>query len=172
MKHHRKLQSSDGFTLMETVITVAVLLVLSVGGFLAYQDVRDKAYKANIANAVQQVFNTALMIRDDPEIEPYQPGENAGYRAADWWIKSAKENSGERVRQIDMRGFMIDEDYNLTDNKDDKIVIVAVSNELGFDRDGYPYFEWRSEDLTLTKERVWELIQKQNEQIEAERQQE
>jgi len=57
--------NQDGFTLMEMVVAVGVLLALSVGGFLAYSGITENAKQAKVEEAVSKTLNAAVMYSAD-----------------------------------------------------------------------------------------------------------
>lgn len=52
-------KNEHGFTLMEVVITVAIVLILSIGGFIAYSGFQSNARDAAVESAAQQVYTGA-----------------------------------------------------------------------------------------------------------------
>jgi len=55
----------DGFSLLELVVAVGVLLALSVGGFLAYAGITDNAKQSAVESAAASVFAAAAAYEAD-----------------------------------------------------------------------------------------------------------
>jgi len=55
-----KLQAEDGFSLIDVVVTVAIIVALSVGGFIAYNGIISNAQKAAVQGAADQVYTAAM----------------------------------------------------------------------------------------------------------------
>lgn len=49
-----------GFSMLEAVVVVGVLLALAVGGFLAYGQITTNAKKASVESAASSVYTAAL----------------------------------------------------------------------------------------------------------------
>lgn len=54
-----------GFSMLEAVVVVGVLLALAVGGFLAYGQITQNAKKASVENAAATVYTAALAAESD-----------------------------------------------------------------------------------------------------------
>lgn len=54
-------KNEGGFSLIDVVVTVAIIVALSVGGFVAYTGIVDNAKKAATASAADQVY-TAVAV--------------------------------------------------------------------------------------------------------------
>lgn len=57
-----------GFSLIDVVITVAIVVALSVGGFIAYNGIVDNARQAAVEAAASQVYNAALVFESDGDM--------------------------------------------------------------------------------------------------------
>lgn len=57
-------KNSDGFTLLEMVVAVGVLLALAVGGFLAYNGIQHRAKVAVTEAAAQEVYNGGRLAQE------------------------------------------------------------------------------------------------------------
>lgn len=55
-----KLQAEDGFSLIDVVVTVAIVVALSVGGFIAYNGIVGNAQEAAVKGAADQVYTAAV----------------------------------------------------------------------------------------------------------------
>lgn len=55
-----KLQAEDGFSLIDVVVTVAIIVALSVGGFIAYNGIVGNAQDAAVKGAADQVYTAAV----------------------------------------------------------------------------------------------------------------
>lgn len=63
---NNNIKSKDGgFSLLELVIAVGVLLVLTVGGLLAYNGITKNARQAAVNNAADTVYNRAMEYKTD-----------------------------------------------------------------------------------------------------------
>lgn len=54
-----------GFSVLEAVVVVGVLLALAVGGFLAYGMITENAKKASVESAASSVYTAALVAEAD-----------------------------------------------------------------------------------------------------------
>lgn len=81
-------KNDKGFSLLELVVAVGILMVLSVGGLLAYSGIQKNARVAAVQKAASEVFTGATAYRLDN-----QPGSN-GKQAQDEWNGS---RSGEGI---------------------------------------------------------------------------
>lgn len=147
-----------GFSLLELVVAVSIILILGVGGVVSYQAITHNAHRATIDSTIDPVFTMATAYRDSGTTDHYTTGQNPAFVAASQWMETTDED----YKGIDLRGFMVDQHGQITENPNDHIVIVAVSNKLGFDRDGYPYFKWKTDIPNMDKATMWQLIQQQN----------
>lgn len=147
-------KNNGGFSLLELVLAVGIILTLSTGGAIAAVTVQESAQKALVNNAVDEVYTVALSKSnmDDNQFN------NPAFLAADEWIDTSDKESS---KGVDLRGFLVDENGNITEDRSATIVIVGVSKGLGYDKDGYPYFYWKTE-LDVDKADMWNLIQKHN----------
>lgn len=57
-----------GFSLIDVVITVAIVVALSVGGFIAYNGVVDNARQASVDAAASQVYKASLVYEADGDM--------------------------------------------------------------------------------------------------------
>ena len=55
-----KCEAENGFSLIDVVVTVAIIVALSVGGFIAYNDIVTNAQKAAVQGAADQVYTAAM----------------------------------------------------------------------------------------------------------------
>lgn len=76
-----------GFSLIELVVAISIMLILSVGGLLAYTGITKNAKKAAVDAAASDVFTAALAYENDTD-----PGTGAD-DAAEEWKTSAKDDS-------------------------------------------------------------------------------
>jgi len=58
------MKEEGGFSLIDVVVTVAIIVALSVGGFVAYSGIVDSAKSATTGSAADQV-RTALVVADN-----------------------------------------------------------------------------------------------------------
>lgn len=68
-KNKRSKSKDEGFSLLELVISVGVLLTLTVGGLLAYNGIIDSARQAAVNSAAETVYNRAMTYETDNKPE-------------------------------------------------------------------------------------------------------
>lgn len=59
----------DGFSLLELVVAVSIMLILAVVGFIAYQGLTDNAREAAVDSAANQVLTAAIAADNSPGTE-------------------------------------------------------------------------------------------------------
>lgn len=74
---------NDGFSLLELVVAVGILLVLTVGGLLAYNGIIKQARIAAVTNAASTVYSQAMIYKTDNN------PKTTIQTAADEWNESA-----------------------------------------------------------------------------------
>ena len=62
---HRARLKENGFSMLEAVVVVGVLLALAVGGFVAYGAITENAKKASVETAASSVYTAALAAEMD-----------------------------------------------------------------------------------------------------------
>lgn len=62
-------KNEGGFSLIDVVVTVAIIVALSVGGFVTYSGIVDNAKSAATASAADQVY-TALTVQNSGAADP------------------------------------------------------------------------------------------------------
>lgn len=94
VKDYRKAvaENSDGFSLLELVVAVGILLVLTVGGLLAYNGITDNARQAAVDSAASEIYVSASAYEADNLAST--TAEDAG----DEWTATAKSDSGMEAR--------------------------------------------------------------------------
>lgn len=65
LKQYRSNVKENGFSMLEAVVVVGVLLALAVGGFIAYGQITDNAKKAATESAAASVYTAALAANMD-----------------------------------------------------------------------------------------------------------
>jgi type II secretory pathway pseudopilin PulG len=60
LKKYRDNIKAGGFSMLEAVVVVGVLLALAVGGFIAYGKITENAKKASVESAASSVYTAAL----------------------------------------------------------------------------------------------------------------
>lgn len=81
-------RAEDGFSLLELVVAVGILLVLTVGGLLAYNGITDNARTAAVDSAASEVYTSAAAYEaDSSEL-------TSASDAGDEWTATAKTDSG------------------------------------------------------------------------------
>lgn len=115
LEEKRKLLSNkdDGFSLLELVVAVGILLILTVGGTLAYTMIKENTEKAATKSAVSDVFVAAVNYESDQEI-----GTDA-QRAVDEWNGSTKQKDGKPIIEI-----------SITSEAGDPLTLTAVNHNL------------------------------------------
>lgn len=58
-------KNEGGFSLIDVVITVAIIVALSVGGFVTYNGIVDNAKNAAVGAAADQVYTAAVIAEND-----------------------------------------------------------------------------------------------------------
>jgi len=79
----RRLRKDSGFSLLELVVSVGVLLTLTVGGLLAYNGIINSARQAAVNNAAETVYNRAMIYKTDDK-----PGTTI-QKAVDEWNEAS-----------------------------------------------------------------------------------
>lgn len=62
---YQKRVKETGFSMLEAVVVVGVLLALAVGGFIAYGQITENAKKASVETAASSVYTAALAAEMD-----------------------------------------------------------------------------------------------------------
>jgi cytoskeletal protein RodZ len=62
---YRAYLKDKGFSMLEAVVVVGVLLALAVGGFIAYGQITENAKKASVETAASSVYTAALAAESD-----------------------------------------------------------------------------------------------------------
>lgn len=73
LKKYRDNIKAGGFSMLEAVVVVGVLLALAVGGFIAYGKITENAKKASTESAASSVY-TAILAADmdgDSTTDPF-----------------------------------------------------------------------------------------------------
>ena len=84
IKERREAAKDAGFSLLELVVAVGILLVLTVGGLLAYNGITQNAREAAVESAVSEIYTAAAAYEADNNSTT-----NAA-RAAQEWEDSQK----------------------------------------------------------------------------------
>lgn len=63
-------KNNDGFSLLELVVAVGILLVLTVGGLLAYNGITDNARDAAVESAASEVYTAAVAFEASGKMTP------------------------------------------------------------------------------------------------------
>lgn len=85
LKTQKKNFDEQGFSLLELVVAVGILLVLTVGGLLAYSSITDNARQASVNNLADEIYTVVAANLSDTDstttIESAMENwaENAGY---------------------------------------------------------------------------------------------
>ena len=66
----------EGFSLLELVVAVGILLVLSVGGLLAYNGITQRVKQVAVNNAAKTVYTKAVSNKAMPVVAPSNVGGN------------------------------------------------------------------------------------------------
>lgn len=63
----KKTPKEDGFSLIDVVITVAIIVALSVAGFISYTSIIYNAKLASISTAATEVYSAAIVFMNDTD---------------------------------------------------------------------------------------------------------
>ena len=77
-------RSENGFSLIDVVVTVAIIVALSVGGFVAYTGIVGNAKQAAVDYAASNVYKAAVVYENDSE------GSTSACTAVDEFNKSSQ----------------------------------------------------------------------------------
>lgn len=88
----REAAKDAGFSLLELVVAVGILLVLTVGGLLAYNGITDNARTAAVESAASEVYTSAAAYEADNQTDTV--ASDAGTE----WTGTAKADSGLEAR--------------------------------------------------------------------------
>lgn len=88
--------NEDGFSLLELVVAVGILLILTVGGLLAYNGITDNARKAAVDKAASEVLTGAIAY--DTDTNPGQDYEDA---VKEWNDSSKKDKNNNASIVVD-----------------------------------------------------------------------
>lgn len=64
-KRYRTTLKSSGFSMLEAVVVVGVLLALAVGGFIAYSNVTENAKRASVETAAASIYTAIQVAQSD-----------------------------------------------------------------------------------------------------------
>lgn len=62
--------NEDGFSLLELVVAIGIMLILTVGGLIGYSQITDNARKAAVESGASSVMTAAMVYEsngDDPQ---------------------------------------------------------------------------------------------------------
>lgn len=88
VKARREAAKNDGFSLLELVVAVGILLVLTVGGLLAYNGITNNARQAAVDSAASEIYTAASAYEADND--PKTKAEDA----ATEWVASQAPGAG------------------------------------------------------------------------------
>lgn len=110
--------NQDGFSLLELVIAVGILLILSVGGVSAYGSMQDNADDAALDQAAQMVYDAAVAYDVDGN-------DNTSYEKAkkDYDYSKSKKSNGESTAG--------NREITITISKDDTTGVISVTASMG-----------------------------------------
>lgn len=74
-------KNEGGFSLIDVVVTVAIIVALSVGGFVTYTGIVDNAKSAATASAADQVY-TALTVKNSGAADTNMQDPIAAYNGS------------------------------------------------------------------------------------------
>ncbi|GAA2178887.1 hypothetical protein GCM10009847_10740 [Leucobacter tardus] len=66
----RILRKEEGFTLIDVIVTIAIVIALAVGGFVSYGNLTDQAKRAVTEAAAQQVYDAANVFNHEKSKTP------------------------------------------------------------------------------------------------------
>jgi len=67
IKNWRESRSESGFSLIDVVVTVAIIVALSVGGFIAYSGLVANAKQGAVDYAASNVYKSAVVYENDSD---------------------------------------------------------------------------------------------------------
>jgi len=110
--------NQDGFSLLELVIAVGILLILSVGGVSAYGSMQDNADDAALDQAAQMVYDAAVAYDvDDNDRTTYKQAKD-DYDRSKSKGSDGKSNAGTR-------------EITITIDKDETTGVITVTASMG-----------------------------------------
>lgn len=89
----KEVNSDDGFSLLELVIAVGILLVLAIGGLLAYNGMIYRARVAAVQSAADEVYKGAVAYESN--------GETYTQAADEWNETSKRDKSGAQIIKVE-----------------------------------------------------------------------
>jgi len=92
VEQRRTTLNDDGFSLLELVVAVGILLVLTVGGLLAYSGITDNARNAAVSSAASEVYTAAASYEADNQ------ADTVASDAGSEWTASADADGGLTAR--------------------------------------------------------------------------
>lgn len=69
LKKYRDNIKAGGFSMLEAVVVVGVLLALAVGGFIAYGKITENAKRASVESAASSVYTAVLAAEMDGDAD-------------------------------------------------------------------------------------------------------
>lgn len=87
IKSLREEAGQDGFSLLELVVAVGILLVLTVGGLLAYNGITDNARQAAVESAASSIYTGGVANESDNDTATTFEG------AADEWVSNSQDTN-------------------------------------------------------------------------------
>lgn len=110
-------KNNDGFSLLELVVAVGILLVLTVGGLLAYNGITNNARQAAVDSAASEVYTAAVAYEADNQTDT-----DAAKAASDWM--ASQKGGAPADATDDTKGDI----YVTADAADDGSVTVEATN--------------------------------------------
>lgn len=95
----REAAKDAGFSLLELVVAVGILLVLTVGGLLAYNGITDNARDAAVQSAASEVYTSAAAYEADNKTDTV--ASDAG---TEWSATDATDSNMEARSGVDAEG--------------------------------------------------------------------
>lgn len=89
VQRHKSQLKEKGFSMLEAVVVVGVLLALAVGGFFAYGSITENAKKASVETAASSVYTAALAAEADGD-------PTTGWKE----VQDAYNNSQDQIRIV------------------------------------------------------------------------
>lgn len=93
LKNYRSNLKSAGFSMLEAVVVVGVLLALAVSGFIAYGSITANAKKASVESAASSVYTAALAAEMDGDSATDPATVISDFNASQTSIEVAKAGS-------------------------------------------------------------------------------
>lgn len=97
LKKYRSSLKAGGFSMLEAVVVVGVLLALAVGGFIAYGKITENAKKASVESAASSVYTAVLAADMDGDAASTSAKVITDYNSSQNVIEAKQGGTGDAV---------------------------------------------------------------------------